>query len=437
MAAPKALVAFWLAVAQQILCASGKLETGTLTLGAAADGASKAAPWLFAGKFGYAIGQGSYDVRVRHSGPAAAGDGAATVDFEVFLDEDWARLQAMEPCRRATLAARKTHVLRLSEDWSPWLGGLLEQKVRPHIWYFAMSACRGDLPSNATTQVDFELRTKQFDTSELSVELRHMPSATAGAVLCLSVFLLRFAAQCRRFRQSAGLVPPVIRVLAAAVLFQWLAQVLHGLNFVAYERNGLGDSTAQTSADVLFMLSQVVSSTLLIVIAQGYTLDRSKDDLLKTMKPCAAVVALLHVLLVGHGKLQGDDADKHHENEGAVGWTLLLVRLSLYAWFLASMRALRRSSGFRLQPFLARFTFVGSLYFLSYPVIYAVVQLFAPYLQHPIMEIGMAMAQTASALWLSDLFFTRGAYYEVSTLSASLLPGGCSPGGSPAGLKRD
>jgi len=409
---------------------TGKVQRGVVHLGSDND-----LPWHFAGKFGYAIGHGSYDVRVRLQAPSSE---PASLDLEVFLDEEWGRIGALKPCRRA-LVARKTNLLRASPgEWSPWVGGLLVQAVRPHIWYFAFSRCGGlGAQHNATLAVEYELQMQQFDGSELSVELRHMPRAACVAILCLSVFLLRLLVGCRQLRRSGGAVHPVIRVLAGAALLQWAALALQLVHLLAFEAHGASESTCEAVAGVLFMLSQVASSTLLILIAQGYTLDPSKDIVLKKARPVAAAIALLHVLLVGHGQLQGEHSSKHHENEGAIGWALLTARLLLFVWFLAGVRALRRSSGFRLQPFLSGFMLAGSLYFLAYPALFFVVQLFAEYLQHPLLEIGMAVVQTTSSFWLSSLFLTRGLYYQVSTLSASLLPSGLSPSSSPSRSKLD
>jgi len=424
-----------------LLPSAARLQTGVIIFGSSEAASAGVAPWHFAGKFGYSIGSGSYDIRVRLTEPA---DMPSSLDLEVFLDEDWDRVGAISVCRRAMLA-RRTHILRLSTEWSPWAGGLLEQNVRPHIWYFALSKCNGlgdslVKPFNGTNMplaVEYELRLQQADRSELSIEVRHMPAAVAIAVVCLSGFLLRFGARCGEFRRSRGVLHTVIRALAAAVALQWTAQVLHLLHLLAFERRGLSDSFVGAAADILFMLSQVVSSTLLIVIAQGYTLDRSRATLTDRAKRIAAAIALLHLLLVGHDILQGEHSDRHHENEGFVGWALLLVRVLLYVWFVVGVKTLQRDGGLRLQPFLSRFMLAGSTYFLAYPVIYLVVQLFAAYLQHPILEIGMVVMQTASALWLSDLFLSRGVYYQVSTLSESLLPGGCSPSSSPSALKHD
>merc|ERR1712151_1184678 len=113
----------------------------------------------------------------------------------------------------------------------------------------------------------------------------------------------------------------------------------------------------------------------------GYTLMNCKDSELRAAKPTAAAVALLHLALVGHGKLQGEHADKHHENSGAVGWTLVAVRLLLFAWFYLSIKkVIRRQRGrSEMLGFLVHFRMAGCLYFLSYPALYVIVQILAPY----------------------------------------------------------
>merc|ERR1711907_371739 len=99
------------------------------------------------------------------------------------------------------------------------------------------------------------------------------------------------------------------------------------------------------------------------------------------------------------------------------------IRLGLYVWFIVALQRSEQRGGLRLQSFLKEFKVAGSLYFLAFPVIFLVVQLFAPYLQHPIMQTGFMSMQAASHIWLSSLFLSRGNYFKVSVLSSSLLPG--------------
>mmetsp|Transcript_102543 Transcript_102543/g.265165 ORF Transcript_102543/g.265165 Transcript_102543/m.265165 type:complete len:433 (-) Transcript_102543:282-1580(-) len=405
---------------------SATVESSVVRLG----GPEEQHRWQYLGKFGYGIGVGTYDLRLRLRNPLPEGASPMRVDLDVFLDEDWHRVEPLAACRRSQ-EARQTHrMVELSRHggWGPWVGGELAQSVRPHLWYFALSGCglQGALEAR---DIEFELVMRQADHSHLSIEQRWMPAATILALLSLSAFLARFMVNCRQFRRSVGIVHPVIKTLAAAVVLQWVAQVLHLVHFSGFRADGQGIAVAEAAAEVLFMMSQVVISTLLIVIASGYTLNTARTDGMGMVRPAAAAIAIVHILLVCNSQLSADTSDKHHENGGYVGWMLLVSRLALYGWFVSLVRQHSQKGGYRLQLFLQRFQTAGSMYFLAYPALFLLTQVFAPYLRHPIMQIGLALMQTASAFWLSDLFLSRSAYFEVSTLSSCLLPGGSSPKG--------
>jgi len=229
-----------------------------------------------------------------------------------------------------------------------------------------------------------------------------------------------------------GEVHPVIRGLVAAAALQWLGQAAQLLHLRFFEATGASESGAEAIADILSMLSQVVCSCLLIVIARGYTLLSAKEADFAVAKPVAtAIVALLHVALVGLGKLQGDSHDKLHENGGSVGLALVAARLLLCTWFLVCVQELLRQHHERVElcNFLRPFRRAGCLYFLSYPAIFVLGKAFAQYLQHPVMHLGLVVMQAAATLWLSELLLsTSSLYNQVSTLRVALLP---PAGGSP------
>lgn len=115
-----------------------------------------------------------------------------------------------------------------------------------------------------------------------------------------------------------------------------------------------------------------------------------------------------------------------------MGWILLFIRLGLFKWFRSGpsalvlalfscprpgIRSLRASGGIKLQNFLSTFEILGSAYFLAFPAIFLLVQLLAAYLQHPVLQTTLLAVQTASWLWLADLFLSkRGNYFEARAL---------------------
>mmetsp|Transcript_63626 Transcript_63626/g.151799 ORF Transcript_63626/g.151799 Transcript_63626/m.151799 type:complete len:435 (+) Transcript_63626:72-1376(+) len=395
-------------------------------------GSAEESRWQYISKFGYGIGTGSYKVRARLSKPEAMQPeplqlSRFQLDLRVYLDEDFEHMDDASVCSKS--AARRTHPVWLNANgaWSDWREGNVGQVVRPHIWYFALTDCQGSRLGNATRLLDFEFEARQPDASHFSYEMRLMPWACLVALAGLSVFLLRFVARCRDFRSSAGSLHPVIWVLAAAVLLHVASQALHAAHLCSYARDGQGLALLDTLGETVFMLSQVLLTTLLIGIASGYTLLDQSSCSLEMLKAALGLVCLLHILLVSGGKLlRGDLASKHHEHEGIVGAALLVLRMCLFTWFALALRRTREQGGIRLEAFLAKFAGAGSLYFLAYPCLVVVCQIFAPYLRHPLLQIGLTAMQVASSSWLTSLFLSRGEYFKASVLSSSKLPGGCT-----------
>jgi hypothetical protein len=164
------------------------------------------------------------------------------------------------------------------------------------------------------------------------------------------------------------------------------------------------------------------------LIALGYTLLQSKIGELDLMIPMCFMIGVIHVMLVGFGKIKDDAHYKYHENEGVVGYILLTIRLLLYAWFMWAVNSSANEGGMKLKTFLSQFRLAGTVYFLAYPAIFVMTKLFAPYLQHGVMSVGLMFMQLGSNVWLASLFLTRGEYFKVSTLSSSDLPGGTKVG---------
>lgn len=385
--------------------------------------------WQYVSKFGYAIGTGSYSVRLRMLEAELATDRHGSLDFHLFLDEEWATVETLPPCQRASLARAKFPLRPgVAGDWGRWFNGTLYQTQRPHIWYFAITDCNGFF--NRSTPIEFEFQARQFDESELSLEMRYLPMATSASLVCLTMLLLEHARRCQRFKQSAGALHPVVWVLTLALGMQYIGQVFHFLHLERYDEDGEGIWAFDALAEMLNMLSQAVHAILLIAIAQGYTLSCPRMDELRLMKPTAIAVMAIHASLVYVGKLQGDfsAAHRHHAHCGPVGWALLAIRVLLFVWFGNATRSTRERSGMHLQTFLDRFGFAGSVYLLAYPFVYVVAQVLAPYLRHPFMQVALLATQTMADLWLAALFLTRGAYFKVSELSASVLPGGTARG---------
>lgn len=413
------------AMTQLLLPTEAKFQRGLVKLTGTVDSADN---WQFVSKFGYSIGVGDYKVRYRlpewTQGNLEMRPLFSSAGFALILDEDWQKVQSMSSCNSKNLETRRMHEVPFWEPgmWSSWERGTVSQNIRPHIWYFGISKCNKDL-TTIPLYLEYELHMTQGNGSEFSIEMCGMMALNFLVLICLVGFAVRYCERCRAFSSSAGKLHEVIWVLSAAIALQFAAQSLHTLHLWSYTSNGVGILVLDLMSEVLFMLSQVIFTTLLIAIAMGYTLLPSRTSRMAVVKLIAFMSLVVHTALVSFSKMQEESSSKYHENEGAIGWVLLSVRLMLLIWFLFATQASEQESGLRLRSFLQKFRIIGSIYFLAYPTLFVVVQIFAAYLQHPIMQIGLIAMQTISNVCLAELFLSRGTYFKVSALGCSCLPG--------------
>mmetsp|Transcript_118667 Transcript_118667/g.369706 ORF Transcript_118667/g.369706 Transcript_118667/m.369706 type:complete len:436 (+) Transcript_118667:158-1465(+) len=381
-------------------------------------------PWLFVGKFGFDRGQGTYSIRAQLAQGGAPP--LENITIETYLDEDWPAVEAMEdPCNRTQLARRwRGFKVGPKGEWGPRMNGSVKQIIRPHVWYFTVSVCNTTQDFDRSYKIKFEFTAQQEDTSHFSYEQKWFPTGNMLVLVVLTAFMFVYAQRSYAFFLSAGSVHPVIWTLSAVLILQYIAQTLHTGHLFLYSSNGSGCQALEVLSEIAFVISQIVQTCLFILIALGYTLVQNNLGDLDMVVPLYLAVGIIHVVLVLVTKVQDEASHRFHDNEGPTGWMLLVFRLALYFWFLWGVRSTGAEAGVRLRSFLRLFTFAGSLYFLSYPAIFLIVDIFAPYLRAPILASGQTIMQLASNFWLSYLFLYRGEYFKVSTLGSSVLPGG-------------
>lgn len=407
--------------------AEAKVQTSIISM----SGPKRRNHWKYLSKFGYGVGTGIYKVRLKlHSNRKM--DAEAKVQLEVFQDDDWPQVEAVEDvCQRHKFSKQKSSItIHAGGEWSAWSEGVVDQADLPKIWYFALSDCEPDvgLANFTIHRVKFEFKVEQEDGSEFSIEMRWMLCANVVFLLGSSLFVCCFFKQTQAYYKSARNVHPVIITLTVAVGLQYLAQILYTAHLVLYRRDGSGMKVLEVLSEIFSMANQVMLTTLLILIALGYTLLQSRLGELDLLVPLCFLIGVIHILLVGLGKVKDDASYVYHQNEGVIGWLLLVMRLLLYAWFLWAVQSSANEGGRAMRAFLGKYRAGGSIFFLSYPMLFMVTKCFRPSLQHPIMAIGLMGLQAGSNLWLASLFLTRGEYFQVSTLSASELPGGTKVG---------
>ncbi|CAD7951464.1 unnamed protein product [Amoebophrya sp. A120] len=340
------------------------------------------------------------------------------------------------------------------QGWSMWEKGALKQVIRPHVWYFVVHNCdsqadkdgmtdqtsnplshayvgpNGGAPAQTRIKFRFQFEAKQHDGSHFSKELDGMLWVYFAKLMLFGVYGLHYFQLIVEYKRNAMEdVHPVIWILTSIILTQCVATVTYFIHLYAYSYNGYGVKALDVLNSALLAVTQVSIQSLLILIALGYTLLQKSLGDLDIVIPVIFVIVTVNVLLVGFSKLKDDASFKFMENEGWSGYLMVFIRLLLYCWFIYAIQQTRQSGkisghGGKVNLFLNKFLVAGSLYFLSYPCIFAVSSLFAAYLRNKVMTTLGFLSFAMSIRWLEYLFLRKSDFYKVSTLGSSFLPGG-------------
>lgn len=374
---------------------------------------------------GFSEGTGSFKARLATQRTMKLSQ-RVLLKLEVYRDPYWDIVEATEDvCEKVKQAKEVLDIwLEPGGEFGEWVQGTIRQTREPGIWYYAISECGTEGVSSLTKRVKFEFEALQSDGSHASIEMKGMGTVNVLALLFFSALIYKYVILCRDYWKSARDLHPVIWTLTIAMVVQYIAQLFHTIHMVVYFSDGRGMKAMHVLSEILFMLAQVLQTSLLILIGLGYTLLQSHIGELDLMIPMCFMIAVIHIMLVGFGKIKDDAAYKYHENEGVIGWLLLVLRLLLYIWFLWAVTSTAKEGGMKLKTFLIQFRAAGSLYFLAFPVFFLIVRNLQPHSQHFFMATSLLVMQLCSNVWLTLLFLTRGEYFKVSSLNSSDLPGG-------------
>lgn len=413
-----------------IVLSEAKFQASSISLG-------QEERWGYISKFGYSPGTGNYSLRLRAVSLKGRLQNTLEPRLETYLDEDWDTVLNMkDPCGRKS-KARKSSTISVPSDgqWSKLFTGQVRNMVRSHVWYFVLVDCSGALQDSV--KFEYEISQLNQGQSHFSVETRWTLPSNILSLLCFVLFCGLFAKRCLTEMSSVGRLHTVIWALAAVIAMQLLAQSLHAFHLWRYSYNGSGIKIFEATAEIMFILSQLVQSTLLILIGYGYTL-MPVDVQPGTVLLIFSISAVIHIILVLLTKAE-DSADKFHDYDGLAGKMLLGFRLAAFAIFLWCLKSTIRGAPFRIRNLLTKFGFIGTLYFVGPPCLVLLVLVFAPYWRPPLLNTSLMFLQIGTAWWLHNLFLSRGEYFKVSELNSSSLPGGTprSPRSPPYSPKRD
>jgi len=137
---------------------------------------------------------------------------------------------------------------------------------------------------------------------------------------------------------------------------------------------------------------------------------------LKAFNPTAVLAIAIfvsHVVLAQWGRMYNEDFDSYHDLEHLPGKILMINRIVLGVCMMACCFSTRMRCPPSLRPFYMQLTAIGTIWFLSLPVLTWVANSLVPYyLRHRAVGVWGAILQTSGILLLSWLVTSQSTSYH-------------------------
>jgi len=135
----------------------------------------------------------------------------------------------------------------------------------------------------------------------------------------------------------------------------------------------------------------------------------------------AIAIFVSHVVLAQWGRMYNDDFDSYHDLEHLPGKFLMLNRIILGVLMMACCLSTRMRCPPSLRSFYLQLTVIGTLWFLSLPILTWIVNTVVPYyMRHRTVGVWGAVLQTSGIILLSWLVTSHSTtYHKLSHLSST------------------
>ena len=378
--------------------------------------------WKYVTKFAAKMGKANWEMKAKLIKPVESSSSEA-LDFQgtIYIDKKWKNALEAVGCEEKEIASKKQLALSvpLNGEWSNTIEGTMVSNVRTHFWYFAISNC--DLSEKYKLRI--EMRILNSDNSEFSAEESGLDYVY---LFLLIVFFIALSGNLHRliakFKQTDDIETNLLllNVSIACTFTGILFEVIH---VWVYNYNGKGVVALDVFYQIFEVLSSILISILLIIIASGWTLKFKDFPDADIYVPISLFVVVLNLMIVGLGRITEDSYYKNSDYESLPGYCLVVMRVLLWFWFVYLVRDLQNGASLKLQNFLFRFSFMASAYFLALPAVVLFSWVFEPYVRNQVVTILVNLIQILVFVFLTHLFSEKSTFYKISTMSDSVLPG--------------
>jgi hypothetical protein len=377
-------------------------------------------PAIYLTKFAIDVGTASYDMKLKMSkGPKEYNDTKYPLKLALIKDDRWD--PDMLNCNLNN--ANKIEKVELPADgsWVRDVKGLIQEQEDPHFWYFILADC--DKTLSKETKLRLEISILNEDGSHLSAEQKGL--LRIYYILVFVYFLGLGANLYKLYRvfQVNESIEGNMLTLNFAVLFQVVSIVFYILHLTTYESNGKGVGAFEFFGGAGELLSEFILIVLMLLLADGWTIRYKEFPNPEVYYPMLITVGILQLVFAGIGRVTEDTYNKFSDFDGAAGYCLIIMRVIMIFWFIYNYSECAPKLSLQAKNFFNRFAVLSLSYLISFPLLWLICTGKYDMSRHKIFTFGMLLANGLAMIILSSLFSRGSAYYKISTMSSSILPG--------------
>jgi len=372
--------------------------------------------WSYFSKFGLGIGKGNWEVSARL---LAKSSDDFYLNATAFIDQDWEKYRNLEVCQNLPKTTRIPVLVPFSGEWSLPVQKKLKEADSPHMWYFSVFSCG----VKQKTKLQVQMRFTDQQGSEFSFEQQNLILTYVLMLACFSAAMLHNYKSIQLYAKKEDEIDPRLLLLLYSVGCELLSVVLESFHLWLFSHNGRGIEILSFLSQVLDVSSQLLTSTLLILLATGWGIKYKELPSPETYMPISLFMLLIYVIVIGVAKVTQDSDYRFSLYEGGPGLLLVTLRMVMWGFFLFCVCNVYPTLSGEALAFMLNFAFAGSMYFLAIPIMSLYSLILPSYTRYSFITTGCFLIQLLSQVITSSLFTKQSRYFKISSFFKSALPG--------------
>ncbi|CAK9016575.1 unnamed protein product [Durusdinium trenchii] len=286
-------------------------------------------------------------------------------------------------CEEMVNSASWAQIIKLDRREEFRMSENITESIRPRFWYFTFAACGIKMEVPAFFEIHAQNVLQGFESEFGMDQQGSLLLQVAAASGFMGLFLaLRMGSKATG--SEALRSRPLLRILLISSGCSSIGACCFCMHWAVYASDGTGLLAMEVAGTGLVALAKALLAILQLMLAKGWALFYSPQQLLQRQAIVSAVllIVVISILCELHEVLFHDWSARIYMYENWSGFTILVLNCLLFAEAWRSMRDTFVLEGTEeIRRFYVFISFVSILYFLTLPLVCLLASLLSPWVR--------------------------------------------------------